>query len=206
MMTNSYVHPVADGEITTVQDFAKRCSRAMMPLTHMRDEPMSAPIPRTIPLDLTHYEENLEEARAYLAVLGGEVAGQRAAYELAKLNSETSSQDYADKSYDELSRVKAMRDSLAQTFNIDWPDGLFDMMIKELDNAIEHNEPVGRYEPDPFPDFDRWLHDEWRRAQDAIGRVHADIEREKVLNTSRNAWLAKFWAAVDSLEAKKEAE
>lgn len=55
-----YTHGVREGKITTLKQFALRCSRAMNPNITMRDESMDAPIRDYEPSP--HYAEQLREA------------------------------------------------------------------------------------------------------------------------------------------------
>jgi hypothetical protein len=67
-MPTGYTHDVAEGKVTTLRDFALRCSRAFGATITMRDDPTDAPIPeRFDPSD--YHQQRIAEARAELARL-----------------------------------------------------------------------------------------------------------------------------------------
>ena len=194
MMATGYVHPVADGEITTLKDFALSCSRAMMALVTLRDEPNGTPIPRELTPNLTYYEERLREAQARLDQLATETEAQRnerveAEYQEAL----KSAREYDAKEAVERDRVVTMRAKVEAWQGA--PEGLKEFMLSQIDTSIgksqyRHADYVTRRDPD----------EDWRRAVEAVGRAHADIEREHALTKSRNAWLAQLWASLEGLD------
>ena len=64
-MATGYTHPVADGKVTTLKDFALSCARGMGALITMRDEPNDAEIPDSFEPD-PHYLESMAEAKKEL--------------------------------------------------------------------------------------------------------------------------------------------
>lgn len=199
MMATGYVHPVADGEITTLAQFALKCSWAMMALVTLRDDDHSGVPPRDLPLKLDYYEERLAEAQKRLDDLATMSDADRAAMIEAEYQTALSdAKEYDAKSAVEIDRVKAMLEQVRAAEGL--PEGLKQFMLEQLETTLGRNDGA-----DPYRAVDyvkrRNLDDEWRAAVEAVGRAHGDIEREKALHKSRSQWLAQLWAAVDALQA-----
>lgn len=190
MMTTDYVHPVADGDITTLRQFALRCSYAMMALVTLRDEDHTKDPPRRLEPNFVYYDEQLKEAQARLDQLARETSAEREARVEAEYQERlASAREFDAKDKIEVDRVRAMLTKVEA-----WdggPEGLKDFMLQQLRNSISDSgyravDYVKRLDPDV----------EWRNAVDAVGRAHANIEREKALTASRNQWLDQLWAAL----------
>ena len=67
-MPTGYTHPVQNGQITTLAEYAIMCARAFGATITMRDEPMSTPIPDHFEPS-TYHEEQRKQAEARLARL-----------------------------------------------------------------------------------------------------------------------------------------
>lgn len=203
MMATGYVHPVADGEITTLKQFALKCSYAMTALVTLRDNDHRKDPPRELPLDLTYYEERLAEAQKRLNDLAMMTdANRNALIEAEYEKALADAAEYDAKTDIEVGRVKAMREQVRGAEGL--PEGLRKFMLDQLNLSLE-----GADNPDPYRAVQyvrrRDVDAEWRAAVETVGRAHADIEREKALHKSRSAWLAQLWAAVDALPPEENA-
>lgn len=67
-MPTGYTSILNEKPDTTLRTFALRCARAFGALMAMRDAPMDAPIPETVPVD-THYRDELNNVTSELARL-----------------------------------------------------------------------------------------------------------------------------------------
>lgn len=192
MMATGYVHLVADGEITTVREFALKCSYAMMPMVALRDDDHRKEPPRELPLDLTYYEERLVEAQTRLDSLAMMTDAEREATVEAEYQEELKrAREYDAQADIEYDRVKAMRAKVEA-----WeggPEGLKAFMLSQIQTSLGRTDApyravdhVTRRDPD----------DAWRRAVKDVGEMHGNIEREKALHKSRNAWLAQLWTSL----------
>ncbi len=193
MMATGYVHPVADGEITTLKAFALRCSYAMMALVTLRDDDHRKDPPRELPLNLTYYEERLAQAQKKLDDIAMMTDAQRQAMIEENYQSDLAqAQEYDAKAAQEIDRCKAMRAKVEAW--TDAPEGLRAFMLDQFDRSLD---TTGYSSVDYVKRRD--IDDEWRRAVEEVGTAHAAIEREKALHKSRSAWLAQLWTAVDAL-------
>jgi len=61
-MPSGYTAGVANGTITTLNEFARTCIRAMGVCIALRDEPQGVPIPSEISPRIDHYDEQIEAA------------------------------------------------------------------------------------------------------------------------------------------------
>lgn len=64
-MPTGYTAGIEDGRITTGKDFLRLCTRAFGVAIDLKEEPLSAPTPRTIKPD-TYFKDRLEKTRANL--------------------------------------------------------------------------------------------------------------------------------------------
>jgi hypothetical protein len=193
MMATGYVHPVANGEITDLKTFALACSRSMMALGTMRDDPNDAPIPRQLEPNLTYYEERLKEAQERLDKLAMETEAEREARVEAEYQKKLKDAEaYDAQATIERDRVVAMRAKVEAWRGA--PDGLKEFMLSQIDMSL------GRAtEPYRAADYisKRDRDEDWRNAVEDVGRAHANIEREKALVKGRNAWLDQLWTSLE---------
>lgn len=187
-MATGYTHPVLDGEITTLRDFALRCARGMGATIMMRDLPMDAPIPERFEASTKYHDEKITEARQALATLpmleaakADRLAGEE--FEAAM----SRHVEYEAKEAEGLARLRALRDQVAA-----WEtgaEGLKPFMLEQLDLTIGKN---GGWTPGPPA---RLTGEAWRcRALEKASRdlAYHETERAKEISRTedRNRWLA----------------
>jgi hypothetical protein len=202
MMATGYIHPVADGEITDLKTFALRCSYAMMALVTLRDDDHRKDPPRELPLDLTCYEEKLVEAQKRLDDIAMMTDAQRDAMVEEEYQRDLAgAREFDAEEAVERERVKAMR-AKVEAWQ-DAPEGLKTFMLGQFERTLaDDSDPYSAVSYVRRRDIDA----EWRKAVEAVGQAHADIDREKALHKSRSAWLAQLWAAVDALPSEEGTE
>lgn len=201
MMATGYVHPVADGKITTLREFALGCSRGMGALVMMRDDPSGTPIPRQFEPDLGHYHDSLACAEQRLADL---VALDTIEQRTAARNKEYNDREEGAKQRDaaarvEIDRVKAMRDKVVAWTGA--PEGIKEFMLEQIDRSLKGAEDYREvdYLP-PVKTVAEWYDDAFRKAAQEVGRVHEYIAAEKARTAGRNRWLEQLWASLESVE------
>ncbi len=195
MMANGYIHPVADGEITELRDFLLKNSYAMMALVTMRDADQSKDPPRKLEPDFSYYADRLKEKQDYLDKLATMTDAEREAVLDAEYNEAMANAKKFDaQSVIEIQRVVDMRDKVAA-----WeggPDGYKAFLLKQLDDAIEHND--ADYSATKYVKRQSF-EDAWRKAIEDVGKCHGEIAAETARTVSRNRWLSDLWASVDAL-------
>ena len=206
-MPTGYTLGIAEGEITTLQQFALKCARAFGPLMSMRDAPHDAEVPKI--LESSRYElENLQKAKAHLASIlamseaeieqkiDAEIADERRCREAA-----IAKDLQARTNYERLiSQVKA------------WQvpgelDGLRQFMLEQLEQDYKYDFAVN-LTPEDAP---RLSIEEWRKinlesAENNVKRAQREWDEEVALTARRNDWLAKlFESLVDPSAETQEA-
>lgn len=188
MMATGYVHPVADGKVTTLREFALLCARGMMALVTMRDEPLDAPIPDQLEPNTAHHDEKLATAKADMERIAGlSVADARKA---AAEDYDARLKEYRDwqsSANAEMSRCQAMLERVNA-----WeggPEGLKTFMVEQLNRSIGDGKPV-QYDAPVMKTADEWQADALRRASRDV--AYHTVEREKEIHRTeeRNKWLA----------------
>jgi hypothetical protein len=69
MMPTGYTAGIADGKITTLEQYAMACARAFGALVKMRDDPFDAPIPEEMKVDNYYVTSAKEKNEAYEAFI-----------------------------------------------------------------------------------------------------------------------------------------
>lgn len=189
-MPTGYTHPVAEGEITELKDFAMYCARDFGALISMRDEPMDAEIPEQFEPS-TFYKDKLDEAvekqKKLLAMSPDEAAAEALAdfdrQLAARVKATTEMEEERSRYLDMLAKVQAWKPPTKEH------KGLKAFMVDQLKQSIEF---------DCNPHWSREIKlssgEEYR--QQMLKACEASIERytdehqeelERVAN--RNAWL-----------------
>lgn len=136
-MPTGYTHKVADGEITTLNEFAMLCSRAMGFCYSLREEPLTSSLPEKFeerPYYKNQLEETEKEYNKYINMNPEEIKTEFESY----IKEET--KDYED-------RVLKMNDTknnynnmLKLVNNWNCPDdikGLKEFMLEQLNSSIK---------------------------------------------------------------------
>lgn len=188
MMATGYVHPVADGKVTTLRDFALQCARAFGALITMRDDPMDAPIPERLEPNFSFYEGALSKARADLARLSAmSLVEAREAQAAERAEQLAERERYISEREAEFGRVRAMRAATAEwTPDPDCAD-LKAFMLDQLDSSLEGG-PYAMPLP-PEVEVGEWHKNAIEDAGKRIGRYEAEIAKEISRTAGRNAWL-----------------
>jgi len=198
-MPTGYTAGVADGQITTLRDFAMLCARGMGALITMRDEPLDAPIP-----------EKLEANPGYY---GAELAKWQAlASELPSLDDEECEQ----RAQEDYRRNMAWRTEAIERRNAErqryetmlaeveaWEcgaEGLKQFMLDQLRESIRFDcsSDYMRDAPERALTGPEWREKMTAEAARMVARYAEEVAKEHERTAGRNAWLK---ALRDSLPA-----
>jgi len=197
-MPTGYTAAVADGTITTLEDFVLRCARAFGALTQLRDEPFNKPIPERLepsPYHAKQIEAARDELRQLLSLSPEEIATAAVDdYQARVLEYEKSVADFAA----ERARYEAMIDKV-KAYNCPHTE-LRDFMLQQLREGFRFDCPVDRdawCSPPGEPGTPAgWLNR-------AIAKVAADLTyhsekyAEEIERTeTANAWLSELRASL----------
>lgn len=189
-MPTGYTAGVADGTITTFQQFALQCARAMGALAMMRDEPFDAPIPDEIQPDTKYYDERIAEAQAILERLPALTAEQCEA-EAEKAHAEEMA-DYNRRQAEDRetrARYEAMLERV-RAWKPPTPDhvGMRDFMEERLVESIQFD--CGLSSPPPAKMSGReWRVEQIELAARKLQHMTAERAKEIARTAERNAWL-----------------
>lgn len=194
-MPTGYTAPVADGTITTLRDFALRCSRAFGALVSMRDDPLDAPIPERLVPSRWH-ADRLAEARLRLASLQAMTDAEKAdaANEWNREN-EAYKLKYIAENDEKRSRYEAMIAKVEAWEGA--PEGLKSFMLKQLQESLEFDvsdDPL-KYHPEPRSAAE-WFEAELKEALRLIEYHDKEHRAEVERVADRQAWLDQLRAAL----------
>lgn len=196
-MPTGYTAAVADGSITTLRDFALRCSRGMGALVTMRDEPFDAPVPTRLEPSRWN-EERLAETEAKLAELRAMGPGEKAEVAAAaQAKARASWREGQARKAEQRGRYQAMLERVKA-----WrteAEGIRSFMLEQLEMSIEGDcPPIDEFDAEPpTQTADEW----WRNALADAERLlayHTRAHGEELERTAeRNRWLAALWASLE---------
>lgn len=197
-MPTGYTAGVADGEITSLREYAWRCARGMGAMIVMRDSAPDAPIPERFEPSAYH-AEGIEKAKAALVEAegwDGKAARRRAesSYEEAveAYRKEAASRADQRKRYEVmLAEVRASRPTSGE------PAGLWDFMESQLVESIEFD--CGGFEHWPRPerlDGPAFKAKVIERAKKDIAYHQQQYADDVERTNGRNAWMAALVDAV----------
>lgn len=194
-MPTGYTAPVADGTITTLRDFALRCSRAFGALVSMRDDPLDAPLPeKLIPSDWNF--TRLVEARQRLATLQSmSDAEKTAAAEAWNRGNEAAKQKYLAENNERRSRYQAMIAKVEAWEGA--PEGLKPFMLSQLNSSLEFDvsdDPL-RFHP-AARSVEEWFEAELKEALRLIEYHDKEHRAEVERVAERQAWLDQLRASL----------
>lgn len=193
-MPTSYTAPVLAGEITTVEQYALICARAMGACIMMRDDPLDVPIPERFEPSTKYYDGALAEAEAVIAEVSA----------LTDAECETrSATEFQEKLADQLryeknealglARYKTLLDQVQK-----WDcraEGLKEFMMQQLVQSIGFD--CSAHAP---PELKQFTGPEWRELTLLEASANADRARENIAKeiertNGRNAWLSDLRAS-----------
>lgn len=197
-MATGYTSAVGDGKITNFETFVMRCSRAMMPLITMRDDPADAEIPEKFEVD-SYYRERAEEARERLSRLRHLTPDEAAQQGMKEREDRIQADiDSADERREENRRFEKMKAAVEQ-----WVPptedhvGLKDFMIQQLAVSMNGEYPVRAH---TLIDPHEWWNDAIKDAANDLQRAENKHAEEVERTKWRNDWLAALRKSLESIE------
>lgn len=206
-MPSGYTSDIYDGKDVSLRDFILTCARGMGFLLPMRDDSRNAEIPKRFDPSPYHRQE-LEKFIAKLSELDSLTSRQ--IRERARKNYQREVCRFEDYKRENESRRDRYQAMLLSVRSWDHPkelDGLFDLMIEQIEKStrFDVNDEIGISEWWPEPH--RKTGDEWLRYQikSLIGYIAyhskqyiAEIERTE----ERNRYLDLLWTSLPEGESK----
>jgi hypothetical protein len=197
-MPTGYTALVAEGQITTLRDFALTCARSMGALIRMRDEPYNTAIPTELGVDVAHYDDDINDYLEELAVLDRatpeelqtlfeeENAEIRARRERALHRDAVTKERYEAM----IAKVEAWQGA---------PGGLKEFMLQQLVDSIKYDIPVSDYHEAENESFDEWLDDTRKYLLRSIERTKHDRQEEIERTRECNEWLQQLHRSLEGV-------
>lgn len=188
-MPTGYTCGVQEGKITTLEEFALRCARAMGANIMMRDERMDAPI-KEYEVSPWHAEQ-LEAAKAWLYDFE-RMSLEEAAARIDKENAERSRELWSakEKAQIERNRYETMLANVkAWTPPTADHEGLKKFMIEQLEDSIKHDcyERGQYYQPD-IRTPQEYLREQIAEAKRQVADREETLAKEHKVTRERNEW------------------
>lgn len=193
-MPTGYTYKVADGDVTTLRDFALECIKAF--LIEYRDQPSDTPILVNAEPD-TYYYDRVQEGKARDEALANpdseELKAEYAEYLAATDWRET---------YNEEKIVKRQRYSLMIEKTKQWagPQQVKDFMLSQLRESLQFD--CGDGKPEVIPakmSFEEWYAEEIRTNNRELVYYQEQHEANVAKTQKRNAFVQEF---LDSLPSE----
>lgn len=192
-MATGYTYPVAEGELTSAPEFIRRCARAMGALVMLRDEPLSAPIPDTLPTSSSYNQDRLVEIDGKLAQLDGLRSEELdRMFEEAREAAITRDHERFERARVERVRLKNMRDAIS-----DWTPPRSDFftlknfMLEQLDLSLRVTTPPIGLNTSAFDAYsgpEEWLQKQRTDLASQRAACVAAIAKEQDNDASRQEW------------------
>lgn len=191
-MATGYTHPVKDGKVTTLSEFAWMCSRAFGALIHLRDDAPDTKDPGDPPEDHAYAEKTATEAAAELATLEArDDAAWDAAFRaeneaIAKANTERVAEAETTRQRYEslLTQVLAWKPPTPDH------EKFREFMVDQLQSSIKHD-----CEPYMQPLWQNASDYKTKRlvwARDWAARSQAELTKAKVRSSDRIRWVQEL--------------
>lgn len=193
-MPTGYTSGVADGTVTTFEEYALRCARHFGALIMMRDDPMDAPIPVFEPSD--YHIKKLEELRALrkeLMQLSPEQIAQR-----CEAHNKHELEHYlarVEENEVKMKRYAAMLEK-AKAFVSPSPDHheYAKFLVAQLEESMRFDDYAPEL-PEPLS-ADDWIEQQISRTQKDIEYHTQEHAKEVERTNGRNKWVAGLKAAL----------
>lgn len=201
-MPTGYTHQIANGEVTTLRQFAMSAARGMGALVTMRDEPHDAPVPDWFEPSSYHSERIAEAHQRLAAALA---LSDKACVEKAKdlyAAQRASLTEARERDAEVRNRYERMLDQVKAWKSA--PEGLREFMTQQLTESIRFDCMGDSYRTLPAQlSGDVWREQEVEGAKRDIDYHRAELTKEVERTASRNAWLAQLRAGLDQFEAEQ---
>ena len=197
-MATGYTHPVKDGKITTLKDFAYLCARNFGALATLRDDALTTNIPDEIAPNTKHHDEAIAGAKAELARLRGMSSKERrtgfiaACEEVARKNVELAANDrQAQLRYNEMRRlVAAWKPPSADH------EGIKRFMLEQLEMSIKHDCPDDPYRFSVPESAESWWSERVRSESETLA-YHENARTEEIKRAAeRTKWIKALKASL----------
>jgi hypothetical protein len=189
-MATGYTHPVKDGEITTLEQFAWSCARAFGGLIHLRDSDCAGPSdPGDPPEDYSYEEKYAAESMAELEQLAQR---DEAAWMDAFVAENESIVAFNAERTREAKVIRERYEALLQQVRTWKPptsehNGLRDFMLEQLQSSIEHDcDPYLREVWESVDDFKMVSLDNARKW---AAQATTELQKAKERSRSRIEWV-----------------
>ena len=203
-MPTGYTYFIENGEITTGNEFLKRCTRAFGVAVEMRDEPLSVPTPRHFKPD-PYYLKNYREAVAALEEVE-KITPDEARREM-QMNHRHELERYKDiirKQESLNAKYEAIRKEIVdwippteehnglKKFALDQIDISFDDMSWYYDRLEELNHDL-----DPSDEaVSAYISEQIEFAKEEVERTYKRYQEEIKRTEDRNKWIDEFYKSI----------
>ena len=196
MMATGYTHPVIEGEITELKDFAMLCARAFGACITMRDESLDTKIPDEFTPSTQYYDDEIETTIVEIDMLS---ALDPSKYEeLAQAAYDESYAEYL-KSQEDSKRENAALDLMMEKVKKWTPSedliGLKKFMIEQLDisgNRYHLTAPKRQT-------GDEWFKNELEYKCDHLKHCTESRNKEIERTKQRNEWIRKLRTELEKI-------
>ncbi len=201
-----YTHGVLEGTVTDAKDYLKMCLHAFGVMIKYRDDPLTADLPDSIPLDAYHVSQiddkkrKLEEVKArtddeWRAELKKALESEKSSYEIAKKEIQVDTERIENMRKkivawdcdDQLADVKKFaleQLNMTKPYDLDWYTETIETLEKALTDETRFNE---------------WKQTSIESAEHDLMYTIERAEEDKANNKKANEYLAKFKKELEKL-------
>jgi hypothetical protein len=202
-MPTGYTAKIANGETTSLREFALTCARGMGALITMRDEPYDAAIPSRLEPSTKYHDDKISAAQASLVMLDNlSPDDAEIAFNAANATIEQSRSEAVRRNNETRDHYKAMLAQLDKWPADNAPEGLHNLMYAQLVDSMNFDtsdNPL-EYYPEPYATVQDWEADVLRQANRDLAYHTAERDKEIARTSERNAWLDKLWSSLEGVE------
>jgi len=190
-MPTGYTAGIADGTVTSFEEYALLCAHAFGACVTIREEPLTSDIPEFEPS--SHSAESLARSQAELDEFGQlSPEGRLAAFEADMASRRQRAHEAIAERQEQCQRYQSMLEK-AKAYKPPTDDhsGLADFIVQQLESSINGDCDTSYYEDMIEPvEFEEWERDHVNQLRRSIA-YHQKSNREEIQRTKeRNKWVA----------------
>ena len=199
-MPTGYTAGVADGKVTTFEEYALECARAFGALIEMRDDPHGTPIRESTPAD--YVLKRIEEVKAKLDELNARTDTDWA---IAYANYVSETIDYRSRSLEKIAEKKkrylAMLDKAKQFVPPTKEHAEYaKFIVSQIEQSIEFDCSTKYFDNVSVMCFNDWKRCEIEDSAKELIRAEKSLSEEIERCRSRNEWIRQLRAAIAEVE------
>jgi hypothetical protein len=203
-MPTGYVYEMLDKQ-QNFQEFVWTCARAFGALIMMRDDPLSAPVPKELYPDEYHQVQHESSVKELADALAMSPEQRKAFCDAERAETKGSNLDYLEEKRETNKKIRAMRKQV-ESWKVEPEYANFKaFMIEQLNASIENEDyfAAENKKVDQLSDEDYWKQ-YIERVEWSIKYHKDEYQKECQRTAERNAWLKGLQALCPIPASKQE--